>query len=132
MKLSEKLDCRRFFWKKWNFPKIHWFLLKMGKIFELQESAIIWRKKFLVIATNLKKYWQRAKSSTNSNLTTLRPHKQVLWKRRLSNFKTSLFWVRPRDFGDFFINAKAPYRKGIPQRLQGFQKAPWMYSVGPN
>ena len=68
---------------EWDFQKIPSFLPKMGKIFGLQESAIIGWKNFLVIATKLKKYWQRAKSSRNWNLTSLRPYKQAFLKRRL-------------------------------------------------
>ena len=98
MKLSEKLNCRWFFRKKWNFHKIPCFLPKMGKIFGLQESAVIGRKNSLVIATELKKYWQRAKDIRNLNLTILAFVIQQLWKRRLWNLKTSYFEAVYSDF----------------------------------
>ena len=98
MNLDEKSKFGLFFPKKWNFPKIPMILPKMGKNWWLQVCAYIDRKKFLIGAMWLKKYWQKAKDSRNLNLTILTSVIQQLWKRRLWYLKTSYFEGVYSDF----------------------------------
>ena len=111
MKWSEKSNCRLFFRKKWNFHKIPSFLPKMVKIFELQEGAIICRKRFLEIATKSKKYWQRAKSSRNLNLTFLRAYEQTFWNGAFSISKHRFFLSKRFGFCWFFHKSKGVFSK---------------------
>ena len=64
---------------------------KWAKYLDCKKALLSVGKNFyLVIATRMKKYWQRAESSRNLNLASLRPYEQAFWKRRLQNLLEEL------------------------------------------